>query len=148
MHMNQVAFRESVALSQHFKYCFGPISLSQCGHIPHEEIPKGFVQMIQDIVCNELKAFKARSPSEQSIVEDPVGFINQGAHKIKEMLSSINIRRNVQHEANVFDSATLASSIVAPNDEDIAIAEDVVIVNEPEMPERNKLTEKSRLLID
>jgi len=154
-----VSLRESIALSQCFKYAFGPMILSQCGHIPFQERPSHFVKVIGDIINGDLKRFKMRSPSESQEVEaDSPNFLNQGAHRIKEMLSSIGVHRGNQSRSNInmFDSAALASSIVAPNEDSlsVAVADDVLMAPDPSDADGSKVistpkvTEKSALLHD
>eukprot|EP00484_Ammonia_sp_Unknown_P022764 CAMPEP_0197030374 /NCGR_PEP_ID=MMETSP1384-20130603/9623_1 /TAXON_ID=29189 /ORGANISM="Ammonia sp." /LENGTH=610 /DNA_ID=CAMNT_0042459705 /DNA_START=614 /DNA_END=2446 /DNA_ORIENTATION=+ len=94
-----VTFRESVSLAQHFQFAFGPIKLRNCGHIPHEEIPKQFVKVIYQIVCQQLVQFQQHKSSYQLNLsghenddgQDDGNIINKGAKKIKDMMKNIHI---------------------------------------------------------
>lgn len=88
------------------------------------------MKVLRDIICRELPAFKSRSPSEHlNDAADPTNFINQGAHRLKEMLSNIGNLGRDQRRSNFdkhIDSTALAASIVAASDENLCIADDVV----------------------
>ena len=103
-----VTFRESVLLAQRYKYGFGPIKLRNCGHIPHQEIPKEFVEIIVDIVCRKLIEFERRdvnllcNAEEEKVVEngDVANILNKGKEKFKQMMRNIHIMPNKHKKGN------------------------------------------------
>jgi len=140
-----VTFRESLALSQHFKYSFGPIKLKNCGHIPHEEIPKEFVNVIQNIIKEQLKKFNKDKNSYHLNATDDDGqstndndndnIFDKGAQKFKQMIMNITHKKESEKELTKNHANLIINDNNDNNDNN----------KEEEM---NKVTENSALLSD
>eukprot|EP01084_Bolivina_argentea_P202649 346209_1 len=150
-----VTFRESVALSSHYKYCFGPIKLNHCGHIPHEEISNEFVSIIRNIIVQELKQFNSNKTSYQlennSNANDiNNNIINKGAQKLKEIFK---LNRNTSNDLNQLSNTENVVKSSTTNQTELQHENDNKTENENintsiNNRNNNKVTENSALLSD
>eukprot|EP00483_Globobulimina_turgida_P008870 UN08888 len=146
-----VAFGESCNLSSYFTYCFGVIKLKDCGHIPHEEIPNKFVDIIKNIIEKELDEFNLRKNQSSYRLQfesrsngnnaNENNILNKGAQKLKEIILNINLSLNKSTKTQNARTENENKHEKLPDIEASTSTSTININN-------NKLTESSALLSD